>query len=171
MNRKKLAAVLIALSSFALVALIMNVQAPSGSRPEPYLKYNFLVEIDGLVESRFMEVEGLNVTIGVVEFREGGGSTAPILLPGLANYGPLVLRNGLMASNELLDWMTATVNGSMTRRNLSVIILDPEGNEQVRYNFYEAWPSRWSLGKLDSLGTGPIVEELVIQYEKFERAN
>ena len=118
-----------------------------------------------------MEVEGMNVTVDVIEHREGAQSTTLILLPGLVHYGPLVLRNGLSASNELLDWMTTTVNGSLTRRNLSMIVLNTEGSEQARFNFYDAWPSSWSLNKLDSLGLGPIVEKLVIQYEKFERAN
>lgn len=172
MNHRKMIVVLTALLSVAIVTFIVNVQAPSGGgRPDPYLKYNFLVEIDGLIESRFMEVEGLNVTVDVIEFREGGDTTAPILLPGLVHYGPLVLRNGLTASNELLNWMTATVNGSISRRNLSLIILNAEGAEEKRYNFYEAWPSSWNLNTLESLGTGPIIEELVIQYEKFELAN
>ncbi len=170
LNRKILAIALISLSCAALLAFIVTVRAP-GSRPEPYLKYNFLVEIDGIVQARFMEVEGLNVTVDVIEFREGGQPSAPILIPGLVHYGPLMLRNGLTQSNELLDWVQATVNGSMVRRNLSVIILDTEGNEEARYNLYEAWPSSWTLSKLDSMGLGPIVEEIVIQYEKFERAN
>jgi len=171
LNRKILAAALTALSCVALIALIVRVQAPGGSRPEPYLKYNFLVEIDGIVEAKFMEVKGLNVTVDVIEFREGGEPSAPILIPGLAHYGPLVLKNGLTQSNVLYDWMQATVNGSMTRRSLSIIILNAEGSEEARYNLHEAWPSRWNLSKLDGLGIGPIVEELVIQYEKFERAN
>jgi len=135
------------------------------------LKYNFLVEIDGIIEAKFMEVKGLNVTVDVIEFREGGEQSTPILIPGLAHYGPLVLKNGFTQSNELYDWIQATVNGSMTRRNLSIIILSPEGLEEARYNVYEAWPSSWSLSELNSLGIGPIVEELVIQYEEFERAN
>ena len=171
LNRKIPAAVLTALFCVALVALIVNVQAPGGSRPEPMLKYNFLVEIDGIIEAKFMEVKGLNVTVDVIEFREGGEPSTPILIPGLAHYGPLVLKNGLTQSNELYDWIQATVNGSMTRRNLSIIILSPEGSEEARYNVYEAWPSSWSLSELNSLGIGPIVEELVIQYEEFERAN
>ena len=171
LNRKILAIILTALSCVALIVLIVSVQAPGGSRPEPYLKYNFLVEIDGIVEAKFVEVKGLNVTVDVIEFREGGEQTTPILIPGLAHYGPLVLKNGLTQSNELLDWIQATINGSMTRRSLSIIILNAEGSEQARYNLYEAWPSSWSLSKLESLGIGPIVEELVIQYEKFERAN
>jgi phage tail-like protein len=170
-NRKILASLLTTLSCAALIALVVSAQAPGGSHPEPYLKYNFLVEIDGITQAKFSEVTGLNVTVDVIEFREGGDQTAPILIPGLAHYGPLVLKNGLTQSNELCDWMQATVNGSMTRRNLSIIILNAEGSEEARYNLYEAWPSSWSLSQLESLGVGPIVEELVIQYEKFEPAN
>ena len=109
LNRKILAIILTALSCVALIVLIVSVQAPGGSRPEPYLKYNFLVEIDGIVEAKFVEVKGLNVTVDVIEFREGGEQTTPILIPGLAHYGPLVLKNGLTQSNELRDWIQATI--------------------------------------------------------------
>lgn len=171
LNRKILAIALTAIASFMTVAFILNVQAPLGGKPEPFIKYNFLVEIDGIVESHFMEVEGLNVTVDVIEFREGGDQSSPMLIPGLAHYGPLILRNGVTASTELFDWMEETVDGTMVRKNLSVIILDAEGNEVARYNVYEAWPSSWSLGKLTGLGVGPVIEELVIQYEKFEPAS
>ena len=168
LNKKILAVVLMILASVLTVIFIMTVQAPLGSRPEPFVKYNFLVEIDGIVESHFMEVEGLNVTVDVIEFREGGDPSSSMLIPGLAHYGPLILRNGVAKSTELFDWMEETVDGSMVRRNLSVVILDAEGNEVGRYNVYEAWPSGWSLGKLEDQGIGPVIEELVIQYEKLE---
>jgi phage tail-like protein len=67
--------------------------------------------------------------------------------------------------------MEETVDGNLTRRNLSVIILNAEGAEVARYNIYEAWPSSWRLGELDSLGVGPVIEELVVQYEKCEPAS
>jgi phage tail-like protein len=166
-NRKVLAIVLTIFATGSLGAFTLKAQAPGG-KPEPFIKYKFLVEIDGITEAHFMEVAGLNVTVDVVEFREGGDSLAPILLPGLAHYGPLVLRHGLEANQELLTWMEDTVDGDVSRRNLSVVIFDPEGNEVARFNCHEAWPSSWRLGALTSLGVGPVVEELVIQYEKFE---
>lgn len=171
MNRRILALALTAICSILVAASILGVQAPLGGRPEPLVKYNFRVEIDGIVESYFMEVEGLNVTVDVTEFREGGDQSSPMLIPGLAHYGPLVLKHGVTTSTELFEWMEKTVDGTMTRRNLSVIILSAEGMEVARYNVYEAWPSSWRLGKLDSLGVGPVVEELVIQYEKCEPAS
>ncbi len=43
--------------------------------------------------------------------------------------------------------------------------------EVVRYNLKNAWPSSWSLGKLDSQGRTPVIEELVIQYEELDRVS
>ncbi len=171
MNRRILAIALTTLGSLLVAAFILSAQAPLGAKPEPFTKYNFLVEIDGIAEAHFMEVEGLNVTVDVIEFREGGDQSSPILIPGLVHYGPLVLKHGLTASPELFEWMEETVDGNLTRRNLSVIILNAEGAEVARYNAYEAWPSSWRLGKLDSLGVGPVIEELVVQYEKCEPAS
>jgi len=151
-------------------AFTLQTGAPPGSRPEPFVKYRFVVEIDGITEASFLEVEGLNVTIDVIEYREGSDPTAAMLIPGLPHYGPLVLRNGLRANSELLGWLEKIVEGDVDRRNLSIVILDAEGNEVARYNVWNAWPSSWRLGKLDSLGVGPIIEELVIQYEGFKRA-
>lgn len=170
MDKKVLAIVLTIVATVSLIAFALNARAPGG-KPEPFINYNFIVEIDGITEAHFLEVEGLNVTVDVIEFREGGDSLAPILLPGLAHYGPLVLRHGLEANQELLTWMEETADGAVSRRSLSVVVLKPEGSEVARFNCFEAWPSSWRLGKMDSLGVGPVVEELVIQYEKFEWAS
>jgi phage tail-like protein len=109
------------------------------------------------------------VTVDVVEYREGGDANAPILIPGLPRYGPLILRNGVSANNELLEWVEKTVDGVVERKDLSVVLLNAEGEEVARFNVWSAWPSKWSLSKLDSPGVDPIVEELVIQYEGFQR--
>src|SRR6266700_7895774 len=43
-----------------------------GGRRDPYLSYNFAVEIEGLVAGGFSEVSGLQTEIEVQEYREGG---------------------------------------------------------------------------------------------------
>lgn len=159
-------------STIALTAvvfgLVLSVYAPPTGQPLP--AYNFLVEIDGIVEASFMEVEGLNITVDVIEYREGSDSSI-MLIPGVARYGPLVLKNGLTESNELLEWLETTVDGTLTKRSLSVIILYPNGAEAARYNCYEAWPSSWRLSELDSLDGEIAFEEIVIQYELLEKAS
>jgi len=152
-----------------ICSLAVNVYAPGSGNVEPLIAYNFIVEIDGITEARFMEVEGLNVTVDAIEYREGGDNIA-MLIPGQVHYGPLVLKNGLTTSDMLLEWVQETVDGTMSRKALSVIILNKAGTEIARYNCYEAWPSSWSLGKLDSINGETVFEQIVIQYELFEKA-
>jgi len=170
LNRKKLAVVLVVIFSTFLVSIGASVM---GGRPEPYGNFRFRVEIDGIIKAGFKEVEGLNVTVDVVEYREGNElTTNPMLLPGLSHYGPLILRYGVtMNTQEMWEWMEEVLDGDLTsaRRSMSLIVQDSEGNDAVRYNLSEVWPSGWSLGKLDSVGRSMAIEELVIQYEGLER--
>lgn len=171
LNKRILAAILavVIAGSISGIFVIRSAVAPTGDRVDRHGKYRFLVEIDGITQAAFSEVEGLNVTVGVWEYRDGSGPTAPMLEPGLARYGPLVLRWGLTESSELWDWMEGTITGDVQRRNIAVVILDKKGSELTRYCLSEAWPSGWSLGKLDSLGKTAVIEELVIQYEGLDR--
>ena len=172
MNKRAfaIALVLMIASSIFLVSIGGSL---SSSRDAPYGNFRFRVEIDGITKAGFKEVEGLNVTVDVVEFREGSEPTTVIhLLPGLSHYGPLILRYGATDdAQEMWNWMEEVLEGdiSSARRSMSVIILDSEGNDVIRYNLSEAWPSGWSLGKLSSTGKSMAIEELVIQYEQLER--
>lgn len=172
MNKKVLAVVLV-IASCTSVFFIGAGVGVTGVRKDPYGNYRFRVEIDGIIKAGFKEVEGLNVTVDVVDYREGSEPTTnPHLLPGLSHYGPLILRYGVTQDcQEMWGWMEKVLAGHMdsARRSMSVIILDSEGNDVVRYNLVEAWPSGWSLGKLDSVGRSMAIEELVIQYEGLDR--
>jgi len=91
------------------------------------------------------------------------------LEPGVARYGPLVLRWGVTENAELWSWMEQTLQGNIERKNISVIILNQKREEVVRYNLEDAWPSSFSVDTLDSQDSGPAIEELVIQYEGLDR--
>ena len=173
MYRKVLALIvaMLVIGGISAIFIMKSVVAPEVSRPEVYGKYRFLVEIDGITQASFLEVEGLNATVDVFEYREGNEQLAPRLEPGLVHYGPLVLRWGLTKSTELWKWMEKTLQGNVERKNIGVRILDTKGLEIASYDLSNAWPSSWRLGKLDSQGVGPIIEELVIQYEGLRRGS
>lgn len=143
---------------------------PIRERLNVYGKYRFLVDVDGRGLSGVREVEGLNVTIDAEKHKEGPSiDAAPKLEPGLTHYGPLVLRFFVSANDELWNWVKQALEGNIQRKNLSVAVLDRKGNEVVRYLLSNAWPSSWALDKLDSQSSGPLIEELVLQYEKLDR--
>ena len=44
-----------------------------------------------------------------------------------------------------------------------------DGEEIMRYNFYEAWPCKWKGFTLDGKGTEVNVEEVELAVEKLEK--
>jgi phage tail-like protein len=113
-------------------------------RKDPYLGFNFVVEIQGLQVAGFTEVSGLQVEVEVQDYREGGLNTHLHRLPGPARYPTnLVLRRGLV-NDELWRWHQEVVQGQITRHNGSIILRDAGGKERWRWNFEQAYPVRWS---------------------------
>ena len=60
--------------------------------------------------------------------------------------------------------------GQIQRKNGSVILLDENGNEKMRWNFFSAWPSKYEAPAFNAKGNDIAVESLVICCERLERA-
>ena len=75
----------------------------------PHGRFRYKVEIDGLDAGGFSEVTGFDVSIDVMEYREGDSVTTPMKVPGLKKYGNIVLRQGLVDSMVLYDWVTGNI--------------------------------------------------------------
>lgn len=145
---------------------------PTGQRVDPYGNFNFLVEIDGITRAAFQEASGFDSTIDVVEHREGGENTTPRKLPGLTKYSNITLKWGLTDDRELYDWHRQWVLGdpSAQRKSGSIILLDRQGNEKSRWNFVNAWPTKWDGPDFNAEGNDVAVETLELAHEGIERA-
>lgn len=130
--------------------------------------FNFKVEIEGVTLGAFQSIDGLEANVEVIEYQDGDD----LILrkrPGRVSYSNIVLRRGYTATDELWQWMKATVDGTVERKSGSVILAADDGSEILRYNFFEAWPCRWRGFELDGTGIGVAIEELEIAVEKIER--
>jgi phage tail-like protein len=143
----------------------------TGALPDPYSNYNFLVEIDGISRGAFEEVSGLDSTIDVVEYREGGWNTTPHKFPGQTKHANLVLKHGMASDHELVDWHKNAVDGTVDRRNGSVILLDRRGTEAARWNFLRAWPSKYTGPSLNAKASEIAIETLELVHEGLERVS
>lgn len=143
---------------------------PNGQRVDPYGNYNFLVELDGITRAAFHEASGLDSAIDVIEHREGGSNTTNMKLPGLTKYSNIVLKWGITDDHELYDWHQQCVDGNVVRKNGSVVLLDRQGNEKVRWNFMNAWPSKWTGPSFTAEGNDVAIETLEIAHEQLVRA-
>jgi len=142
----------------------------NGQRVDPYKNFRFLVEIEGIVQAGFSEVSGFGSEVEVVEYREGGDTSTVRKLPGKTTYRDLTLKWGITDSRELYDWHRAAVNGQVERKHGSILLLDDLGQEKVRWNFFDAWPSKWEGASLNATGKEVAIDALTVSCERLERA-
>ncbi len=140
------------------------------TRGDPYRGFNFLVEIDGITQGGFQEVSGLDATTTAVDYREGGDANHTRKLTGLNTYSAITLKRGITDSDELWKWRKTVIDGKPERKNGSIVLRDDTGAEKIRWNFSEAWPSKWT-GPALSAGTAAVaVESLEITHEELKKA-
>ena len=131
-------------------------------------QFNFKVEIDGVTQAAFKAVEGLDSETEVIEYQDGDD----IILrkrPGRTKYSNIVCKRGYISTDELWLWRKKVMEGKVERKSGSIILLNDNGDEVMRYNFFEAWPCKWKGFTLDGKGTDVAVEELEFVVERWER--
>ena len=141
----------------------------TGQRVDPYRNFGFLVEIDGITQAGFSDCSGFGSSTDPIEYREGGENKSVRKLPGMTKHNNITLKWGLTDSMELYNWYRDVTNGRIERRNGSIIVLDLEGNEKVRWNFFEGWPTKYDAADFTAKGNDVAIETLEIVVERLER--
>lgn len=137
----------------------------TGDRRDPYRAFNFLVEIDGITRAGFQECSGLDSSQDPIEYREGNEGPTARKLPGMVKYSNISLKRGITDDGELWQWRANCMEGKIERKNGSIILLDDTGQERVRWNFREGWPTKWTGPTFNAAGTEVAVETLELAHE------
>ena len=147
------------------------IEISVGGRRDPYKNFRYLVEIDSIVQAGFSEATIPDSTSDVIEYREGSEPSILRKLPGLTKYSNLTLKWGITDSMELYEWRKLVEQGKMkdARRNMAVLLMDEEGNPAARWEFGDAWPSKYDAPDLTAEGNDVAVETLEIAFETMER--
>jgi phage tail-like protein len=140
------------------------------TRVDPYRGYNFLVEIDGITQAGFQECGGLDTSTDPVDYREGTDAPHVRKLTGLNKYSPISLKRGITDADELFKWRQTVVDGKTERKNGSIVLLDEAGTEKLRWNFSQAWPSKWTGPAFNSTGSSVAIETLELTHEEVKKA-
>jgi len=131
--------------------------------------FNFQIEIEGVTQGPASYIGGLTVKTEVVPFKDG---VDRILRqrPGRSRCDNLVVQRGYTNSDELFDWYEKTRTGAIERKSGSIILFGDDANTEItRFNFFEAWPCRWSLLPLDADDGTTLIEEIEIAVEWIEK--
>ena len=143
---------------------------PTGARTDPYRVYNFLVEIDGITRAGFRECSGLDTSNDAIDYREGTDPRAVRKLPGMTKFTNITLKWGITDDAQLWQWRKTVMDGVVERKNGSIILLDDTGAEKLRWNFREAWPTKWTGPSLNATGNEVAIETLELTHEGLVKA-
>ncbi len=135
------------------------------ARKDPYRVYNFRVEIDSIDRGGFRECSGLDSAQDPIEYREGTDSLTVRKQPGLVKYSNLSLKWGISDDAQLWEWLKKSKEGTVERKNGSIILLDDTGEETMRWDFVEAWPTKWTGASFNATGNEVAIETLEIAHE------
>jgi phage tail-like protein len=145
----------------------------AGNPVDPFRAYNWKLQIGGAAQAYFISCSGLGVSVDVIKYREAGNNQVIRSIPGQVNYEPVSLHFGLTSSREIFDWLMSGVEGRVERRNVSIIVLNSEGNEDPtapRWNLENAWVASWRGAKLDAMSPDVAIESITLVYERLTRA-
>jgi phage tail-like protein len=134
-------------------------------RNDPYPALNFSVELDGVSVAHFAEVSGLEVTIDVIEYRNGSEDITARKLPGLAKYANITLKRGIVGDLSLWQWLSTVRHGAAERRNGVIALLDERREPVLRFRFRRGWPCKWAGPGLNARSNEIAIETLEICHE------
>jgi phage tail-like protein len=139
----------------------------SAARKDPWRNVRFLLEWDGLVQAGFSEVTVPDTSADPIEYREGNEIPTVRKIPGLVKYSNLVCKRGVTDNMELFEWYKEIVEGKIntSRKTVSVLLLDEQGNESSRWDFAEAWPTKYDPPDLNATGNEIAIETLEMAHE------
>src|SRR6266705_1253867 len=95
----------------------------------------FYVKLGDKVGGVFTEVSGLLVVMDVMEYQEGGNNGFVHRLPCFTKVSNITLKRGMTKSNDFYKWCMEMASGQFTRRNVSIVMYDPAGNELMHWDF------------------------------------
>lgn len=155
---------------------------------DPLRNFKFVVNINPpsgrTISLGFMSVSGLNITVDVIAYREGGYNTTTQKMPGQADFSPITLSRGVAVGKTAdINWMSqlftvmqgagSTGPGTDFRRTVDIQILDhPVTKSSVPikawFRVYNAWPTSIAWSDLDAGANQLFISQLVLAHEGFD---
>jgi phage tail-like protein len=140
---------------------------------DPFLGFNFMLEIEGKVAGYFTECSGIGSENEVVEHKVVDKSGHEIVrkIPGRLKWTDISLKRGITSNLEIWKWREQVVQGQMSdaRQDITITMMDREYQPSAIWNFNKAWPSKVSGPSFKSDDNSFGVEEVTIVHEGMYR--
>jgi phage tail-like protein len=132
--------------------------------PVTHAKY-FTVTIPALTLELgfFTQVSGFSAQVDVLEYPEGGINDFVHRLPSRIKQANITLKRGITSEKSLLAWFNQTVV-KVQQTDMSIHVLDYEGNVVQTWSFRNAYPVKWTGSDLNAGGSEFLTQSLEIAH-------
>jgi phage tail-like protein len=146
-----------------------------GVRLDPVPAFNFdvqLIEAGGFASrsvAGFSECSGLESSMEVHEYMEGGVNDRVHKFPGRFSFSNITLKRGVTLDPQLRLWHDAVLRGVPSRRDGLIVLLDEGRLPLIAWRFERGLPVKWVGPAFNAMSSEPSIETLEIAVEKLER--
>jgi phage tail-like protein len=142
---------------------------PAVVRDDPYPGYNFRVTLTGIAEdgavALFSEVSNIEAELGVIEYRGGAEPATPRKLPGIHKFANVTMKRGITGHIAFWNWILEGMNGKVHRTDGSIVLMDENQQDVMRWNIRRAWPAKYTGPGLNAANNEVAIETLEIAHE------
>lgn len=161
----------------------MAVLGAVGVRGDPVLSYNFVVSLldtsSGLALATsvaasvvfdvalggFTECTGIELSLDVEEYREGGLNGTPLKFPTRVKWSNITLKKGVGAGTALWDWHYGFVEGRGRRRDGVIALLNDLRIPNNVWYFRRGLPVKYTGPALNAGQSQVAIESIEIAHE------
>ena len=138
-----------------------------GERADPVLVHNFLISFVGsdAALGGFSECTGLEMSLKVEEYNEGGRNGAVLKFPTRISWTNISLKRGVTANTKLWDWHYSFVVGRGSRRDGIIVLQNDLHQPLSTWHFKRGLPVKWSGPAMHASQNNVAVETLEIAHE------
>ncbi len=134
--------------------------------------FYFSVSFDSGQGIGFQEVSGLTKEQSVEEVASGGENRFKYRLPTISSSQNLVLKRAIVIKgDDLTKWCKNSLEGGLAKpiqtKTVSVNLLNSKGQVSKKWNFYKAYPIKYSVSDLKSQESEVLIHTIELAYIHF----
>ncbi len=156
---------------------------PTGRRADPVLNHNFVISLlDSSSASSlfgsvsmsaifddalggFSECGGLEMSLQVQEFQEGGNNGRLLKFPTRVTWSNIMLKKGVTSGTALWDWHYAFTAGRGSRRDGVIVLLNDRHLPNNIWYFRRGLPVKYTGPALNATQSSVAIESIEIAHE------
>jgi phage tail-like protein len=120
------------------------------------------------IDAGFNECSGLEMTLEVEDYQEGGNNGTVLKFPTRMSWGKLVLKKGLVKNADLWDWVYGFTEGNVVRKDGLITLLGEKGLAHTVWKFKRGLPVKYTGPQLNAQQNAIAFESIEIEHEGLE---